>query len=101
MTEWSRLVEYCCKVCREKCINDHRDSCSKHRECRDCHHLPDLDVSTDATPLEDNGPAGHKAAGSLDFPEGSRTEPDGSRPRQKGPKGPQRPAVLWEDRIDD
>lgn len=44
MTDWGRFTAYRCRICRCDCINDHRDSCTRYRECRSCHSLPELDA---------------------------------------------------------
>lgn len=41
MTQWYRFTRYYCRSCGEECINDHRDSCTRYRECRACHRVPD------------------------------------------------------------
>lgn len=38
-----RFEEYRCRSCGEMCLNDHRDSCTRHRECHRCHSVPVLD----------------------------------------------------------
>jgi hypothetical protein len=43
MTLWYRFTRYYCRSCGEECINDHRNTCTRYRECRKCHRVPDLD----------------------------------------------------------
>ena len=43
MDEPQILVQYRCRSCRSICINDHREDCTRYRECWDCHAVPDLD----------------------------------------------------------
>lgn len=43
MTDFDRFVAYKCRICYEDCINDHRESRTRYRECRSCHQIPELD----------------------------------------------------------
>ena len=52
MSDTQFLVEYRCRSCHSICINDHRASCTRHRECRECHSFPELDPK----PIDDRLP---------------------------------------------
>jgi hypothetical protein len=52
MTDWTQYAHYYCLVCRETCINHVEDSCTRERECRECHRIPDLQA-TPTTAIED------------------------------------------------
>lgn len=82
MTDWSRFDAYSCNCCKADCINDHRDSCAKARECRRCHSVPVLDEDRPATASDrasERSPTGEpEDRGSAIATNGSETTPRGA-----------------------
>ena len=93
-TDWFRFDAYSCVVCGDDCINDHRESCARYRECRSCHSIPVLDRGAPVVVLEPDlrwatsatGLTIYPRAVNLDLPEtAKRSKAD--RPHEGGPTG--------------
>jgi hypothetical protein len=40
--DYSNYVEYQCRSCNSPCLNPRQDDATRHRECKSCVRLPDL-----------------------------------------------------------
>lgn len=97
MTSWKHLVAYKCKRCGEDCLNDHRKSRARARECRDCHYIPDLDLARESGDSDHQDPevpsGGPNESGAVPKREAGRTPQRDRRPARK-PGSPERPEAA-------